>query len=203
MAPPQFPNVDPATLAQLIRTYVRSRQNVSAVSTGSSADYGQVVNGWADAIAAGFNPSLSSFKNTDDALIAAISQLQQQQQSGIPTLLFFSSGPMAVGNVVYQVSSDTVALADNSSITTGPAVGIVTSIPGPGQARVQNISQYTFNLNLPYPFLPLVPDTTYYVGISGNITATPTPGPGGYLQEIGYAKTTSEFVLHIEEETEV
>jgi len=199
---PVFPQVNSETLTQAIKTFVTARQNVSALANGASLNYDEVVRGWADAIAAIHNPSLAYFDAQEQLLFSLVGN-QNQQQSGIPTLLFNTLGPVAIGQWVYQVSTDTVSVADFSSISTGPAVGVVSSLPTPTTARVQTVANFVYGV-LPLPFLPLVPDTLYYIGSAGGIlSAVPNPPSGGYVQEIGFAKSATELVLNIQEPTVV
>ncbi len=194
---PQFPEVDPETLLQALKTYITARQNVKALANGSSANYLEVMRGWAEAITATQNPSNAWFQENLDTLYS----LLQQSGAGAPgTLLFNAASPLFIGQWVYQVSSDTVDLADSSSISTGPAIGVVVSNPTQSTVAVQNIGSFLYTPQQ-FPFLPFTPDTTYYVGSLGLITDNPNPQSGGYLQEIGYAKNTLQFVLNIQEPT--
>lgn len=195
---PQFPQIDSATLAQAIKTFVTARQNVNALANGASLNYDEVVRGWADALTAVTNPSLGYFESNDQTLFNLIGQ--QSGPSSTPTLLFNTLGPVAVGQWVYQVSNDTVSLADFGVAALGPVVGVVTSIPTATTARVQTIGSFVYTVSL--PFLPLIPDTLYYAGASGSIISlSPNPPAGGYVQEIGFAKSPTELVLNLQERT--
>jgi hypothetical protein len=193
---PQFPEVDPETLLQALRMYVTQRQNVSALQNGQ-ANYLEVMRGWAEAIAATQNPSNAWFQENLNILY----ELVQGQGGGTSgTLLFNTLSPLQIGQWVYQVSSDTVDLADSTSISTGPAVGVVISAPTKSTVSVLNLGSYLY-VPASFPFIPFTPDSTYYIGSAGMITASPNPPSGGYLQEIGYAKNTLQLVLNIQEPT--
>lgn len=194
-----FPEIDPQTLAQAIRTYITARMNVSAVQGGNSANYNEVLLGWAEAIAAAQNPSNAYFEENDQVLFG----LLQQQGGNSGSLLFTAGVPLTIGQWVYQVSSDTVALADYSSLATGPAVGVVVGNPTQNTVLVQNLGSVLYTVQQAFGFLPLTPDVPYYIGAAGNITTSPNPPGGGYTQEIGYAKNTLQFVLNLQELTAV
>lgn len=196
MPPPQFPQIDPATLAQAIKTFVTQRQNVPALSNGGSVDYNAVVDGWAEALTTVSNPTVEYFDNNQASLYSLVGQ---QQQSSVPTLLFNTVSPLSIGQWVYQVSSDTVDAANFNNIANGPSIGIVVATPTASTVSVQNVGSFLYNANMGFPYLPLTPDTTYYISSGGEITASPNPGAGGFVQEIGYAKTSFEFVLNVQE----
>lgn len=196
---PQFPAIDPLTLAQAIKNFLRQRQNVSAINNGGSADYGTVVDAWAEALTSVQNPSYDYIEQNIQTLYSLI----QGGPSSIPTLLFNSASPLTAGQWVYQVSSDTVDAVDFSSLSFGPAIGVVVSSPTVSTVSVQNIGSFLYNIGMGFPFLPLTPDSLYYVGAGGEITSSPSPLPGGFVQEIGYAKTQFELVLNIQEPTTV
>lgn len=195
----QFPEVDPATLVQALRQYITARQNVSALTNGGSANYLEVVRGWADALTATQNPSNAYFQQS----ISVLFDMIQQGGGGSGTtgiILFSSATPLTVGQWVYQVSSDTVDLADFSLASTGPAVGVVVGNPSINTVLVQNLGTYVYSPG-DFPFLPMLPDTAYYIGAGGELTSNPNPPPGGYHQEIGYAKNTYQIVLNVQEPT--
>lgn len=196
--PPQFPEVDPETLTQSILTSLAARMNVSALQAGAAPNYAEVIRGWAEGIAAAQNPSNSYFQQNDDALF---SLLQQGVGGDSGSLLFTAAVPLLVGQWVYQVSADTVGLADFSSPSTGPVVGVVVGIPSESTVLVQNLGSYLYTAQQSFQFLPLVPDTIYYLGSSGSITSVASPPPGGFLQKVGYAKNTLQFVLNIQDPT--
>lgn len=193
---PQFPEIDPETLAQAIRTYLASRMNVNALQNGAAPNSIEVIRGWADAIAAVQNPSNSYFHQNDQTLFSLIQQLGL----GSPGNLLFTAGvALQPGQFVYQSANDTVALADFSSASLGPAVGVVVGNPSPTTVLVQNLNSFTYSVSMAFGFLPLTPDTLYYVGSGGGITSSPTAPSGGYNQVVGYAKTTYQLVLNLGE----
>lgn len=191
----QFPEVDPDTLLQALRTYITARQNVGALANGGSANYLEVLRGFADAVAGTQNPSNAFFKQEDELLFS----LLQQQGGGSSTgsLLFsINNSPLLIGQWVYQVSTDTVDLADFSLASAGPVVGVVVALPTEDTVLVQNTGAFAYTPQS-FPFLPLTPDTLYYIGSSGALTSTPNAPAGGYTQEIGYAKNTTQVVLNL------
>lgn len=198
MAQLPFPQINPETLAQAIKTRVAATQNVNALSNGASANYSEVIRGWAEALTSVANPSLAYFENNDQVLF--LQTQNQNPQPGVLTYLFNTLGSVSVGQWVYQVSADTVAVSDCTSTAYGPAVGVITQIVSGSTARVQTVGNFLYD-NLYLPFLPLIPDSSYYIGAAGAIVAVPAPYSGGYIQEIGFAKSATELVLNIQEHT--
>lgn len=194
--PIPFPQIDPETLTQAVKNHVAARQNVNALANGGSANYGEVIRGWAEALVGVTNPSLAYFEANDQALF---NQNQNQNpQQGVVTYVFNTIGPVQIGEWVYQVSADTVSVADAATAAYGPAIGVVTQKPTGSTARVQTVGNFIY-AGLPLSFLPLIPDSIYYIGASGAIVAVPVPSSGGYVQEIGFSKSTTELVLNIQE----
>ena len=193
---PQFPLLDQDALAQALKTFITQRQNVPALSSGGSTDYTVVVNAWAEALTTVQNPTIAYQEANINALYTLVAQ---QQSSGSGTLLFNAGSPLLVGQWVYLISVDTVDAVDSTNSASGPAIGVVVSLPTASTVSVRNFGSFLYNSGMSYPFVPLVPDTIYYAGTSGNITASPNPGSGGFVQELGYAKTAYEFVLNIQE----
>lgn len=192
--PSEFPEVDSETLAQAIRTYTIIRQR-ALVNTGG-ANYMEVIRGLAEAMTSSINPSLAHFATNDETLLTAV---QGQAGSSTPSLIFSHGGTVEVGQWVYLEAQDFIDLADSSAAALGPSVGVVTELISSATARVQAIGAFTYSQSSSLPFLPLVPDTTYFIDSSGAITNSPSPTAGGYVQEVGYAKTTHELVLSIQE----
>lgn len=201
-----FPEFEPTALAQAIRTFVASRANSQTASSQlGRANYLPVVQGWADAIAATQNPANAYFEANDQTLFTLVGQ-QGSGSAVVPTLLFNVQGSLAVGEWAVQVSDDTIAIADASSFANGPAVGVVTELLSQGTiARVQNSGSHLYSQGDTYSFLPMVADATYYISEAtpGELTTTPNPSAGGFIQEVGYAKTAYQFVVALQEPTEV
>lgn len=199
-----FPEVDPETLAQAIKTSIRTRMNVSALAVLGRPDSFEIIRGVADGLAAAQNPSFKSLKATDDTLLALSSQGLVQAAPVIATLLFQVEGVLTVGQWAVQVSDDLIAVADASTFANGPVVGVVTELPSQGFARVQNTGSFLYTLGQS-SFLPMTPDSIYYVSetVAGDLTLSPDPDQGGFVQEVGYAKTDFQLVLNIQEPTEV
>jgi hypothetical protein len=187
--PPQFPEVDPETLTQAIRTSLAARMNVRALQAGAAPNYMEVIRGWAEGLTAAQNPSNAYFQQNETDLFNG---------QGGGSLLFTASEPMSVGQWVYQVSSDTVGLADRSDTETGPSVGVVVSTPSPSTVLVQTLGSYLYDAQSSLPFVPLTPDAIYYIGAAGNLTILTNAPEGGYIQEVGYAKNSLQFVLNIQ-----
>jgi len=193
-------NFDPLTLQQAIIANVRARQDVPILETG--ANYSEVVLAWSEAFGTVQNAVNSELYANTDALANIISDLGGAGSGSVsaPTLLFDIIGPVVVGSLVYQNGNNAVSLVDSTSAALGPAIGIVVELPTASTARVQDVGSVIYVAGS-FPFLPLVPDSTYYVGTGGEITLAPNPSPGGYIQEIGYSKTDLELVLNIQELT--
>lgn len=191
---PQFPEVDPDTLAEAIKSNLRSQMNVPAIQNGG-VDSNRVVRAWADAMTAGQNPSNAYFNSQINALYGQ--QGGQQPGAGSSTMLFNVSGTVNVGEWVYLSSSNTVALASNTSLATGPVIGVVASMTSLTTALVQYFGPFMYTDSLGLGFIPMTPDTIYYIGSAGDLTDNPTPPPGGYVQELGYAKNAYEFVISL------
>ena len=197
-----FPEVDPETLAQAIKAGIINRQNVSALDSLGSPDGFSVVQGIADGIAAASNPSYKSLKDSDDILFA--NQQGQGQGGAAATLLFQVQGVLTVGQWAVQVGDDLIAVADASSFANGPVVGVVTELPSQGFARIQNTGSYLYAQGQS-SFLPMTPDSVYYLSatVPGDLSLSPNPPSGGFIQEVGYAKTDLQLVLNIQEPTKV
>lgn len=195
-----FPEVDPETLAQAIKTSIINRQNVSALSALGRPDGFEVIRGVADGVTAASNPSYQSLKETDDTLLA----LTSQGAPVISSLLFQVQGVLTVGQWAVQVGDDLIAVADASTFVDGPVVGVVTELPSQGFARVQNTGSFLYTLGQ-LSFLPLIPDSIYYVSatVPGDLALSPNPPTGGFIQEVGYAKTDLQLVLNIQEPIQV
>tara|TARA_R100001079_G_C4451412_1_gene153914 strand:- start:7183 stop:7785 length:603 start_codon:yes stop_codon:yes gene_type:complete len=199
---PQFPLLDPETLAQAIKTHIADRnKSRSASGLAGRPDYYDVVKGFADAIAQTANPSLQHFDNNDNTLFNSQGSGGGQGNS---SLTFSSQGTISIGQWVVQTSSNVVSLSDASTFADGPSVGVVTGVPSQGSVTVQNSGTYTYSAQDPYSFLPLTPDSVYWISSSsGEITLSPNPPSGGFVQEVGYAKTAYQLVISIQEPIEI
>lgn len=199
---PDFPEIDPETLAQAIKTGIINRQNVSALDNVGGSDSFAVVQGIADGLTLAVNPSFANQKTNDDQLFQLAAQ---DPQVVVPTLLFKISGALIVGDWVYQISDDTVARVDASALASGPAIGVVTELPSQGFARIQNTGGYAYDAQGSQSFLPMTPDSLYYVSatVAGELELSPNPPQGGFLQEVGYAKTAYQLVVQIQEPIQV
>jgi len=102
---------------------------------------------------------------------------------------FTFSAPVAVGDVVYKTAvAGEVARADNGSIATSPAIGVVVAIPGAGVATVIFIGEVAI--------AGLVAGSVYWLGATGALV---TPGPigpaGTVVQILGIAKDPGTLIL--------
>lgn len=192
-------NFDPLALQQSIIAHVRARQNVPIRETG--ANYSEVIMGWAEAIGAVQNPINSTFSANDTALFNALGNQGSGGSTSVPALLFDISGAVSVGTFVYQNGDNAASPSDSSLASAGPVLGVAIELPTATTVRVQNVGSYVFDSASTLPFLPMIPDTVYYADVAGGITSAPNPTSGGYIQEVGYAKTQYELVLNIQEVT--
>ncbi|MFA5317970.1 MAG: hypothetical protein WC323_00630, partial [Patescibacteria group bacterium] len=94
---------------------------------------------------------------------------------------------LAVGDIIYLVSAETVAKADASDATKLPAIGIVIKDLGVNRVLVKNNGQF-YNSSASY-----VANQTYYIDDGG--AATTTPYAGRYSQAIGVAKSDKAIEL--------
>jgi hypothetical protein len=88
----------------------------------------------------------------------------------------------AVGDLMYSSGSDTLARADNASISTVPAIAVVVAKPTSTTATVVYLGRVDV-------FAGLTPGADYYVGTSGAlILASSLPSASGSVaQKIGTA----------------
>ena len=101
------------------------------------------------------------------------------------------SASESVGDVVYIVSSNTVAQADASSINTAQAVGIIAQKPTDTTCVVRvngTITGYT----------GLTAGREYFLStVAGEITLNVTTAPDTVLLPVGYALSSTELLLTI------
>lgn len=192
-------------LAQQMSDNVSQNQDVIAITRLSRPSSNDLYSGIASAISSQTTQPLSYLESTDQGLQDQIDNINNQQGGGqtpTPTpggLTFSISGPVTVGYWVFQSSDNTVSLSDSSTAASGPILGVVTDVAG-GIATVLDIGLYTYAATDTHPFLPLIPDQKYYAHtVAGSITLSPNPPSGGFVQEIGYAKTSLEFVVSVQE----
>jgi hypothetical protein len=98
---------------------------------------------------------------------------------------------VVVRDVVYQTGANSVDKALANVIATMPAVGVVRAKPTATTciiARSGEVPGYT-----------LTADSYYFVSAAaaGAITATPPNTSGSVVQQVGYAKTTSDLVVEL------
>jgi hypothetical protein len=97
--------------------------------------------------------------------------------------------PTVVGDAVFKTGvAGEVAPADNASVATAPAIGIVTAVPLPGTAVVAFVGEVGV--------AGLVPGTIYWLGSAGGlVTPGPVATPGTVVQILGIAKDPGTLVL--------
>jgi hypothetical protein len=95
---------------------------------------------------------------------------------------------LAVNDVVYVSSSNTVMKADATTAATGPAIGIVVASAA-GIVDVRMFGKVT-------TFVGLVPGTQYFVSTTaGGLTTTPPSLTGQYSQSVGIALTATTLIV--------
>jgi hypothetical protein len=99
------------------------------------------------------------------------------------------TGPgLAVNDVVYVSASNTVAKADATAASTGPAIGVVVSAAA-GIVSVRLFGAVT-------TFVGLTPGDEYFVSTTaGGITTTPPSLTGEYVQSLGIALTATTLLV--------
>ena len=136
----------------------------------------------------GINPSAEygTVKDRLDFLQAQISTLISQTEN---LLLFSCDGYLSVGDVVAQVG-DTVVLADATNANL-QAIGMIVDKPTSTTAFVKNSGQISLS--------PLSPGEKYYLSETtpGAITSAEPTLSGSFIQYLGFAKTSSVFVIQI------
>jgi hypothetical protein len=97
--------------------------------------------------------------------------------------------PTVVGDAVYKNGvAGEVAPADNTSIATAPAIGIVITVPVPGTAIVAFVGEVAV--------AGLVTGVMYWLGTAGGLVAVgPTAPPGTVGQILGIAKDPGTLIL--------
>lgn len=100
-------------------------------------------------------------------------------------------GGVAVRDVVYESSSDTVDRADANDVGTVPVIGIVESITGP-TCEVAYFGELG-------GFAALTPNATLFLSdVPGQITETPLTEIGAISQKIGFVKNSTTIVVMID-----
>lgn len=95
---------------------------------------------------------------------------------------------LAVKDVVFFSAPLTVEKADATQVTTVPAIGMVASKPTPTSAVVRLFGEVTGLTGLTIG--------TYYLSLTpGQITQTVPAGAGQVVQKVGFAKSSTIFVV--------
>jgi hypothetical protein len=99
---------------------------------------------------------------------------------------------VSVLDVVYLSSANTVDQADADDVTKRPLVGIVIAKPTTTSATVLYYGELD-------GFTGLTPGDTYYLSTTpGQLTATAPTASGSIQQRVGFARSTTRFVLMID-----
>lgn len=99
---------------------------------------------------------------------------------------------VAVGDAVYMSAPSTVDKANASSVSTAPAIGIVSSKPSGTTAYVRVSGSIS-------GFVGLATGQKYFLGTTaGGVTTTPVDTPGNIAQVIGVATSTTTLMINPE-----
>lgn len=153
----------------------------------------EVVNRHRDAIIKiqnelGINPSaeFGTVKDRFDNFQSQISTLASQSAQNI--LLFNCDTSLQIGNVVAQ-NGDFAVLA-NATDQYSPAIGMVVEKPSETTAFVITSGEVSI--------FGLTSGLTYFLSeTAGNLTSVPPATSGSFIQSLGFAKTSSVFVVKI------
>lgn len=148
----------------------------------------EVVNRHRDAILAvenelGVNPS-----GTFGTVKARLDSLELAGSSSSLQTYVSCNSSVASGDLVYFNSSGVAQTASSSSISTAPAVAYVIS----KNSSISCLIQILGYLNLS----GLTPGARYFLSSSGKLTTSPTVSAGYVVQTVGYALTSTVFVLN-------
>ncbi len=113
-----------------------------------------------------------------------------EAQNNILSTAYSCNSSIAVNDVVYISSSNTVGLADNNGSNTFPVIGIVTSKPTTTTCIICLFGEITLS--------GLTAGVSYYLSsTAGAMTVTPPTASGSIIQILGVAKTSTIFSLNI------
>jgi hypothetical protein len=105
--------------------------------------------------------------------------------------LYNVTSTAVVGDFVHNISSDTVVLADKGDLNNLPILGVIVAKPTTTTCIIQTLGYLD-------GFTGLVPGETYYLGLAGKITITPTSTAGQALYPVGVAKSSTRLELRID-----
>lgn len=112
--------------------------------------------------------------------------------SSVPGFLYNCTPEVMIGDLVYIKDDDLVDRASGEAEATAPAVGLVRSKPSSTQA----IIVYGGEMN---GFSGLMKAQTYYLSADpGQVTLVPPMDPGGVVQKIGFARSSTTLVLRMD-----
>lgn len=110
--------------------------------------------------------------------------------------LYSCSPGVSVRDVVYQTGPGSVDRADcQGPVPNGPCVGVANEKPTPTTCYVVQQGLITG-----FPPATFIPMETCFMGVSGTLARAvvlPTV-PGTIIQEVGYAKTDTEFMVSLD-----
>ena len=95
---------------------------------------------------------------------------------------------VAVGDAVYVTGSFAADKADNTSLPTTPAIGIVIAKPLATTATVAYAGEVTV-------LAGLTAGAVYYLGVAGAITTVAPGAPGNVIQRLGTAASATTLLL--------
>jgi hypothetical protein len=96
---------------------------------------------------------------------------------------------VSVGDLVYGTGAFTADAADNTSVATAPAIGVVIAKPLATTATVAYLGEVG-------AFAGLTPGAIYYLGTAGAVTTTPPASVGNVVQRVGVAADATTMVLN-------
>lgn len=96
---------------------------------------------------------------------------------------------VAVGDLVYVTGAFAADRADNTSLGTTPAVGVVIVKPTGTTATVAYVGEVAV-------FAGLTPGAVYYLGLLGALTTTAPGTPGNVVQRVGVAADGTTLLLN-------
>jgi len=95
---------------------------------------------------------------------------------------------VAVGELVFVSGAFAADEADNTSLATGPAIGVVVAKPTAVTATVAYRGQVGV-------FGGLTPGAIYYLGTAGGLTTSAPAAVGNVIQRIGVAADATTMIL--------
>lgn len=97
---------------------------------------------------------------------------------------------VAVGDCVYFDGTTTLQKSSNNDVNTLPVIGIVREKQSSTTARLQFFGDRA-------SYSGLTPNTRYYLGLNGAITATVPTASGAYIVPIGIGKNSSTIEIRL------